>query len=244
MSVIMDDLQEILKRLRQAQFDSAIPLVVDALRSAAAESPQKLDGVARNLLRFQGFFRNTAEAIASETYFRTVHDVLAELTGRESPLTMTAAENLGALLGSVGKVEEAIALREKVLAYMVGRFPSDDTRVSIVRNGLGVLYQRAGVEDKLKDLYKDTGLCEHLRPAEAYIRQHGGRVISSGQPWSANCHLWVYFDMVLDCDRLIHDLALASCVQIHDHRGTHDGSERGIVCTIHNDGIMGPHPGS
>jgi hypothetical protein len=31
-------------------------------------------------------------------------------------------------------------------------------------------------------------------------------------------------------------------IQLHDHRGTHDGSERGIVCTMHNDAIMGPHP--
>jgi len=47
---------------------------------------------------------------------------------------------------------------------------------------------------------------------------------------------------VLDCEGLIAALKLEACVQIHDHRGTHDGSERGLVCNIHNDGLMGPHP--
>lgn len=66
-------------------------------------------------------------------------------------------------------------------------------------------------------------------------------MVSSGQPWSQNCHVWVYFDALLDCERLIQGLGLDPCVEIHDHRGTHDGSERGLVCTIHHDGVMGPH---
>jgi hypothetical protein len=238
----MSKLSEILELLQDNRFDDAIPLVTATLRNAAAESPQKLAEVARDFVRFQGFFRNNAEAVRSEPYFRTVHSLLSELAGPESPVAMSAAENLGGLLGSIGKVEEAIALREKVLTHLSNRFPSDDQRVMIVRDGLGILYQRAGREDKLKELFHDTGLCEHLRTAEKYVRDHGGRVLSAGRPWSANCHVWVYFDTILDCDRLIHGLGLASCVQIHDHRGTHDGSERGIVCTVHNDGVMGPHP--
>lgn len=44
------------------------------------------------------------------------------------------------------------------------------------------------------------------------------------------------------CDRLIEGLSLDACVQIHDHRGTHEGSERELVCTLHHDGLIGPHP--
>jgi hypothetical protein len=238
----MSRLSEILEFLRENRFDAAAPLAEETLRSAAAESPQRLADVARDLVRWQGFFRNNAEAMKSEPYFRTVHDLLSQLSGPESPAAMAAAENLAGLLGSVGKVDEAIVLREKVLAHLSNRFPADDQRVMIVRDGLGVLYQRAGREDKLKELFQDTSLCEHLRPAEKYVRDHGGRVVSAGRPWSANCHVWVYFDTILDCDRLIEGLSLAPCIQTHDHRGTHDGSERGIVCTIHHDGVMGPHP--
>jgi hypothetical protein len=238
----MSRIPEVLQLLRGNRFDSAIPLVTEILRNAAAESSQKLADEARELVRYQGFFKDTAQAMTSESYFRTVHNLLSELAGPESPAAMAAAENLAGLLGSINKVDEAIALREKVLAHVSGRFPKDDQRVMIVRDGLSILYQRAGHEDKLKALYQDTGLCEHLQPAEQYVRDHGGRVISSGRPWSANCHVWVYFDTILDCDGLIKGLGLAPCVQTHDHRGTHDGSERGIVCTVHHDGVMGPHP--
>jgi hypothetical protein len=238
----MSSVPEIMQLLRENRFDDAIPQVTTTLRNAAAESPQKLMDVARELIRYQGFFKNTAQAMTSEPYFRTVHQLLSELAGPESPAAMAAADNLGALLGSIDKVDEGIALREKVLAHLLGRFPGDDSRVTTVRDGLGILYRRTGREDKLKDLFKDTGLCEHLQAAEKYVRDQGGRVVSTGRPWSANCHIWVFFDTILDSDRLIQGLGLDPCVQVHDHRGTHDGSERGIVCSIHHDGLMGPHP--
>ena len=238
----MSTIPEILQLLRENRFDTVIPLVTKALRDAAAESPERLTQVARDLVRWQGFFKNTAQASTSEPYFRAVHSLLKELAGPESPVTMAAAENLAGLLGSIDKVDESISLREKVLEHLSNRVPIDEQRVMIVRDGLSVMYQRAGREDRLKELYRDTGLCEHLRPVEKYVRDQGGRVISTGQPWSANCHIWVYFDTLLDCDRLINGLGLPSCIEIHDHRGTHDGSERGIVCTVHHDAVMGPHP--
>ncbi len=62
------------------------------------------------------------------------------------------------------------------------------------------------------------------------------------RPWSGNCHLWAYFDAVLDCQRLMQSLTLDPCVRIHNHRGAHDGIERGLVCTMHHDARMGAHP--
>jgi hypothetical protein len=238
----MNTVPEILQLLRENRFDEAIPLVTSALRNAAAQSPDRLTDVARDVVGWKGYFKNTAQAITSEPYFRTVHGLLAELAGPESPAAIAAADNLGGLLGSIDKLDEAIPLREKVLTHLRSRFPTDDQRVMVVRDGLSILYQRTGREDQLKELFRDTDLCEHLKPAEKYVRDQGGRVVSAGRPWSANCHVWVYFDTMLDSDRLIKGLGLDPCVQVHDHRGTHDGSERGIVCTIHHDGLMGPHP--
>jgi hypothetical protein len=238
----MSAVHTILQMLKEQRFDEVIPVVSQTLREAASESPRRLTEVAREIVRWQGFFKNTAQAMTSETYFRTVHALLQELAGPESPPAMAAAENLAGLLGSIGKVDEAIQLREKVLAHLLGRFSKDDERVMLVRDGLAILYRRAGRDEKSKDLYADTGLCEHLKPVEDYLRGKGIPVFSSARPWSANCHIWVYFDALLDCQRLIDGLNLATCIQIHDHRGTHDGSERGIVCSIHNDGIMGRHP--
>jgi hypothetical protein len=238
----MSTVPAIVQMLREHQFDSAIPIVSQMLRDAAAQSPKRLSEVARDLVRWQGVFRSTAEAAAAEPYFRTVYDLLQELAGPESPAALSAAENLAGILGSVDKVDEAIALREKILAHLDPLVSRDDRRVDMIRNGLAILYQRAGRDDKLNQLYGDARLCEHLQTAEEYVRAHGGHVVFRGQPWSANCRVWIYFDVTLDCERLIESLGLDPCVRIHDHRGTHDGSERGIVCTIHNDAIMGRHP--
>jgi hypothetical protein len=92
------------------------------------------------------------------------------------------------------------------------------------------------------ELYASVQLCSHLQEAFNRLLDQGARLVYCGQPWSKNCHVWVYFDGVLDCEGVMRALELDPCVQIHDHRGTHDGSERGIVCTIHHDAIMGVHP--
>ena len=232
----------ILQLLREYRFESVIPIVTQTLREAAEESPKRLTEVAQEIVRWQGVFKNTVQAKTSEPYFRTVYTLLEELAGPDSPVALKAADNLAGILASIGKLDEAISLRERVLAQLRSRFPGDDQRVMNVRDGLTILYQRAGQDRKLEPLYADTAVCEHLQPADKYVRDQGAHVISAGRPWSANCHIWIYFDALLDCERLIKGLGLAPCVQIHDHRGTHDGSERGIVCTIHNDGVMGPHP--
>ena len=238
----MNTVPKFLQLLRENKFDDVIPVITQMLRDAAEESPKRLAEVSRDIVRWQGFFKNNDQAMTSEVYFRTVHALLEELAGPDASVTMTAAENLSGILGSIGKVDEAISLREKVLAHLSGRLANDDQRVMIVRDGLAILYRRAGRNKESDELYRNAGVCEHLRLADQHIRGHGARVVSSGQPWSTNCHIWVYFDALLDCDRLIQGLGLDKCVQVHDHRGTHDGSERGIVCTIHNDALMGPHP--
>src|SRR5215510_5387796 len=122
----MSTVAEILRMLREYQFENVVPLVTQTLRDAAAESPQRLTEVARDLVRWQGIFKNNAQAMTSEPYFRAVHTLLEGLAGPESPTAMAAAENLAGLLGSIGKVDEAITLRERVLAHLSTRFPKDD----------------------------------------------------------------------------------------------------------------------
>jgi uncharacterized CHY-type Zn-finger protein len=86
------------------------------------------------------------------------------------------------------------------------------------------------------------GVCEHLLAVAQYINAHGGRAVYCGHPWSGNCRLWVYYDVVLDCESLMKKFDLPVCITIHDHRGTHDGSERGIACGQCHDALMGIHP--
>jgi len=85
-------------------------------------------------------------------------------------------------------------------------------------------------------------VCEHLAELEAALAAAGVRELSRGQAWSRSCREWVYFDCVLDRAALRARMALAGCVEDHEHVGTHDGTEAGFVCTACHDGVMGRHP--
>ena len=85
-------------------------------------------------------------------------------------------------------------------------------------------------------------ICEHLRQLEDHIKSKGFQETFRGKAWSDNCRTWVYFDVVLDCDALIKRFGFPDCVKEHEHIGTHIGTEIGLVCEIHQDGVMGIHP--
>ena len=87
-------------------------------------------------------------------------------------------------------------------------------------------------------------LCEHLTGLEQELLRMGLKEVHRGQPWSKNCREWVYFDCRLDLVALRARLDLAPSVIDQIHRGTHDGSEAGLVCTCRWDAIMGAHPDS
>jgi hypothetical protein len=60
-----------------------------------------------------------------------------------------------------------------------------------------------------------------------------------GRAWSANCREWVYFNCVIDLGAVRRRFSLPPCVEDRTHRGTHDGSERGLMCVVCQDAIMG-----
>lgn len=85
-------------------------------------------------------------------------------------------------------------------------------------------------------------VCEHLVALERELRAREIAETYRGQAWSRNCCEWVYFACRLDLPALRARFDFALCVEDHVHRGTHDGSEAGFVCTEHHDAIMGAHP--
>jgi len=87
-------------------------------------------------------------------------------------------------------------------------------------------------------------LCEHLAPIDADLHEQGLAETFRGQAWSNNCREWVYFDAVLDLDAIRAHHPLAPCVQEHVNLDTHNGTERGLVCQVHHDGVMGLLPES
>jgi hypothetical protein len=87
-------------------------------------------------------------------------------------------------------------------------------------------------------------ICEHLRPVLTYVLSTGAKVTFAGQAWSRNCRQWVYVTGVLDLADLRRRFPLPEFVHDHEHRGTHDGSERGLVCELCQDAVMGALPSS
>lgn len=89
-------------------------------------------------------------------------------------------------------------------------------------------------------------VCEHLSELESALLDSGVRVTFRGQAWSDNCREWVYFDCFLNTPRIRERFRVPSVVHDHTHRGTHDGNEHGLVCSICHDAVVGlvdPTPG-
>ena len=84
-------------------------------------------------------------------------------------------------------------------------------------------------------------LCEHLAELEQALIAAGVPITFRGKPWTSNCREWVYFACWLDRPAIREQFSIADCVMDHDHVGTHDGQEAGLVCGICNDAIMGVH---
>jgi hypothetical protein len=233
---------ELYALLKQGRFAEAASQAENSLRAAKARGSEPFLETAREVVAWKGFFPNRTEEQASVPYFRAVLRVMEELAGPDSGAALAAADNLAGILGGVDQLAEAIALKERVYARVAELYPSDDPRVLSIRDGLAFLSRRAGDTARADELYLHTGICKHLLPVEEFLRGRGEKPVSCGRPWSENCHLWVGFDLVLDCEALLSSLSLDSCVRIHDHRGTVEGSERGLVCLTHHDAIIGRRP--
>lgn len=82
-------------------------------------------------------------------------------------------------------------------------------------------------------------ICEHLRAVEAAVVATGARETHRGQVWTDSCREWVYFDVRLDLDELRRTLDLDPCVVEHENTDPRSGTERGLVCETHHDGVMG-----
>ena len=83
--------------------------------------------------------------------------------------------------------------------------------------------------------------CEHLRDLEQALIDAGMKITYRGKAWQI-AREWVYFDCVLDLGECRRRFSLPDFVVDHTHRGTHDGTEQGLVCERCQDAVMGRHP--
>jgi hypothetical protein len=87
-------------------------------------------------------------------------------------------------------------------------------------------------------------VCEHLIGVDRALAAAGCTETYRGQAWSDNCREWVYFDTVLDLEALRREHGLDPVVVDHRNEDQKSGTEQGLVCTVHHDGVMGRLPES
>ena len=120
---------------------------------------------------------------------------------------------------------------------------ADDPQTRLARSSLAIFYRNAGQPQRADLLFAQVQICEHLRPVFDYIRSQGVHVLDVCTPWSRNCRNWAYFEnIVLDLASLKGRFGLPQFVVAHIHKGTVDGAEQGLVCSIDHDALMGLHP--
>jgi hypothetical protein len=218
--------------------------VAELLPAAEAQHASALLALLQSPALLQPLLRNRAEADVAMPVLRQVYDVAAAAPRGEDDInTARAAEQLANVYAIHRQSAEAAALLEEALAELSSARGVDPQHVSRVRDMLAIHYRNQNEPAKADALFGKTEVCEHLRPVDQYLRERGARVLSIGTPWSSNCRTWVTFGgVVLDVESLRKRFALPDFVVIHSHRGTHDGAEHGLVCTRHDDALVGVHP--
>jgi hypothetical protein len=84
-------------------------------------------------------------------------------------------------------------------------------------------------------------MCEHLTFLENELKSKVLKETYRGQPWSDNCREWVYYDCVLDVEKLKLRYNFASCVTISRNDDQRSGRELGFYCEQCHDAVMGLH---
>ena len=85
-------------------------------------------------------------------------------------------------------------------------------------------------------------MCEHLIKLDLELKERGIKETFRGQPWSDNTREWVYYDCVLDLDKIKQRYNFSDFVTIHINDDQRSGMEAGFYCELCKDGVIGVHP--
>ena len=85
-------------------------------------------------------------------------------------------------------------------------------------------------------------MCEHLIGLETELKEKGIKETFRGKAWSENCHEWVYYDCVLNLEKIMKKYNFPDFVKIHVNADNKSGMESGLYCEVCKDAIIGLHP--
>lgn len=188
---------------------------------------------------------NVAHAKGYDALYRPLVEAFMAKFGPAAAEAAAMAERLALTYAYQHDFARAAETLEPVVAALTAERGESDREARRLRDCLAIHYRNAGRADLAEKLLPTARVCEHLRAVDAYLRDRGVKVAHVGQPWSRNCRTWVtYAGVILDTRALIERFGLSPPVEVHDHRGTHDGSEHGLYCAEHHDALVGAHPSS
>jgi hypothetical protein len=72
--------------------------------------------------------------------------------------------------------------------------------------------------DKINEINYDKIMCEHLIELDNYIKSKNIKETFRGKAWSENCHEWVYYDCILNINKLKETFNFDDCVIIHEYK--------------------------
>jgi hypothetical protein len=87
---------------------------------------------------------------------------------------------------------------------------------------------------KIKQIKSDS-----LRKIAEHLVENGYKITFFGQAWTKTSADWIYFDVILDLDRLRKDFKLNDNVVVHENHDTKSGTEKGFIDKITGEGLMG-----
>ena len=85
-------------------------------------------------------------------------------------------------------------------------------------------------------------MCEHLKILDNELKTKGIRETFRGKAWGENCREWVYYDCVLNLEKLRQRFNFPGFVKAYTNSDNKSGMEAGFYCELCKDGIIGIHP--
>jgi hypothetical protein len=174
-------------------------------------------------------------------FYESVERALCPLLERGDRARVRCRQHLALTLAIVGRMDDAERIRREVWVELAAtRAPDDPERVSALAEVAGALSTR-GKRSEANALYSEVPICEHLQPLRDELLRGGARQTTAGYLWGAQ-RISIWFDLVLDPEALHQRLGLDPCVVPTENDDARTGPELGLMCTVHLDSIVGPHP--
>lgn len=239
----MNEAAEQVRRLAaERRFADAADAALGALPGEASAARNFV----RNLLQLRElspFGSNVRAAEGMEGFYAPLTRAAGPVLGATSDEAIALVERLTMIHAYAHRFDDAAAALRPAFDAVRQIRSDDDPLVNRLRYMLKTQYENAGRPADAAALLPAVRVCRHLRPVDEYLRSRGAQVMNVTTPWSKNCRHWViYRGVILNTASLVKRFDLVPPVEVHDHVGTHDGSEHGLVCTEHHDALIGAHP--